>query len=134
MTPGSILVLGGGCFGLTAAIELRSRGWKVTLIDQGVLPHPDAASTDINKVVRMDYAADAQHTAMGLLSLERWKAWNARWGSDLYHEDGFLVMSQCEMQPGGFEHDSFHYLSGLGQALRRMDSAQLRQRHPIWNA
>jgi glycine/D-amino acid oxidase-like deaminating enzyme len=82
----------------------------------------------------MDYAADAQHTAMGLLSLERWKAWNARWGNDLYHEDGFLVMSRGEMLPGGFEHDSFHYLSGLGQALRRMDSAQLRQRHPVWNA
>ncbi len=134
MTPGSLLVLGGGCFGLTAALELRSRGWKVSLIDQGQLPHPDAASTDISKVVRMDYAADAQHTAMGLLSLERWKAWNARWGVDLYHEDGFLVMSRSEMKPGGFEHDSFHYLSGLGHALRRTDAAMLREKHPLWNA
>jgi glycine/D-amino acid oxidase-like deaminating enzyme len=134
MTPGSILVLGGGCFGLTAALELRSRGWKVTLIDQGALPHPDAASTDISKVVRMDYAADAQHTAMGLLSLERWKAWNARWGIDLYHEDGFLVMSRSAMQAGGFEHDSFHYLSSLGHALRRTDAAMLRDKHPVWNA
>lgn len=134
MTPGSILILGGGCFGLTAALELRSRGWKVTLIDQGTLPHPDAASTDISKVVRMDYAADAQHTAMGLLSIERWKGWNARWGIDLYHEDGFLVMSRGAMQPGGFEHDSFHYLSGLGHALRRTDAAMLREKHPVWNA
>ena len=134
MTPGSILILGGGCFGLTAALELRARGWKVTLIDQGPLPHPDAASTDISKVVRMDYAADAQHTAMGLLSLARWKAWNARWGIDLYHEDGFLVMSRGEMQPGGFEHDSYHYLSRLGHALRRTDSAMLREKHPVWNA
>lgn len=134
MTPRSILILGGGCFGLTAALELRSRGWKVTLIDQGALPHPDAASTDISKVVRMDYAADAQHTSMGLLSLERWKAWNARWGIDLYHEDGFLVMSRGAMQPGGFEHDSFHYLSGLGHALRRTDAAMLREKHPVWNA
>ena len=134
MTTGSILILGGGCFGLTAALELRSRGWKVTLIDQGALPHPDAASTDISKVVRMDYAADAQHTAMGLLSIERWKVWNARWGIDLYHEDGFLVMSRGAMQPGGFEHDSFHYLSGLGHALRRTDGVMLRERHPVWNA
>lgn len=134
MTPGSILVLGGGCFGLTAALELRSRGWKVTLIDQGALPHPDAASTDISKVVRMDYAADAQHTAMGLLSIERWKAWNARWGIDLYHEHGFLVMSRGTMQPRGFEHDSFHYLSSLGHALRRTDAAMLREKHPVWNA
>ncbi|MBL9182008.1 MAG: FAD-dependent oxidoreductase [Verrucomicrobiaceae bacterium] len=134
MMTGSILILGGGCFGLTAALELRSRGWKVTLIDQGALPHPDAASTDISKVVRMDYAADAQHTGMGLLSIERWKGWNARWGIDLYHEDGFLVMSRGTMQPGGFEHDSFHYLSGLGHALRHTDAAMLRERHPVWNA
>ncbi len=134
MTPGSILILGGGCFGLTAALELRARGWKVSLIDQGALPHPDAASTDISKVVRMDYAADAQHTEMGVRSIERWKAWNARWGVDLYHEDGFLVMSRAAMQPGAFEHDSFQYLSGLGHALRRTDSAMLREKHPVWNA
>ena len=134
MTPGSILILGGGCFGLTAALELRARGWKVTLIDQGPLPHPDAASTDISKVVRMDYAADAQHTAMGVLSIERWKKWNARWGIDLYHEDGFLVMSRGAMQQGGFEHDSFHYLGRLDHALRRTDSAMLREKHPLWNA
>jgi glycine/D-amino acid oxidase-like deaminating enzyme len=134
MTPGSNLILGGGCFGLTAALELRSRGWKVTLIDQGSLPHPDAASTDISKVVRMDYAADAQHTAMGVLSIERWKKWNARWGIDLYHEDGFLVMSRGAMQPGGFEHDSFHYLGGLGHHLRHTDAALLVENHPVWNA
>jgi len=90
----SILILGGGCFGLTAALELRTRGWKVTLIDQGHLPHPDAASTDISKVVRMDYGCDTQHTAMGERSIEGWRAWNAKWGEDLYHECGFLVMSR----------------------------------------
>ncbi|MBL9131941.1 MAG: FAD-binding oxidoreductase, partial [Verrucomicrobiaceae bacterium] len=134
MTPGSLLILGGGCFGLTAALELRSRGWKVTLIDPGVLPHPDAASTDISKVVRMDYATDEQHTAMGVLSIERWKAWNRRWGADLYHEDGFLVMSRDAMSPGGFEHDSFYYLRGLGHTLHRTDAAMLRDKHPDWNA
>ena len=32
---------------------------------------------DSSKVVRMDYAADEQHTAMGELSLRRWREWNA---------------------------------------------------------
>jgi len=99
MTSRSILVLGGGCFGLTAALELRARGWQVTLIDQGAIPHPDAASTDLNKVVRMDYSTDEQHTAMGELSITRWREWNRRWGRDLYHEDGFLVMSHDQMSP-----------------------------------
>jgi len=129
----SILILGGGCFGLTTALELRSRGWRVTLIDQGRLPYPDAASTDISKVVRMDYAADEQHTAMGALSVVRWSEWNARWGEDLYHESGFLVMSRDEMRTGGFEHDSYTFLTSRGHALRRMNAEALRDRHPAWN-
>ena len=110
----SILILGGGCFGLTAALELRARGWQVTVIDQGRVPHPEAASTDISKVVRMDYGNDEQHTAMGERSLTRWRAWNAKWGEDLYHEVGFLVMSRDEMLPGGFEHDSRQFLTARG--------------------
>lgn len=129
----SILILGGGCFGLTAALELRARGWRVTLIDQGPLPHPDAASTDISKVVRMDYATDEQHTAMGELSLRRWRDWNTRWGEDLYHEAGFLVMSRDTMQPGGFEHDSRQFLTARGHALRRTSADMLRELHPAWN-
>ncbi|MCB1276464.1 FAD-dependent oxidoreductase [Prosthecobacter sp.] len=129
----SILILGGGCFGLTSALELRARGWSVTLIDQGRLPHPDAASTDISKVVRMDYAADEQHTAMGEHSLIRWREWNAKWGEELYHEDGFLVMSRDELHPGGFEHDSHAFLQSRGHTLRRTSSAMLPNLHPAWN-
>lgn len=132
-SPSSILILGGGCFGLTAALELRSRGWKVTLIDQGSVPHPDAASTDISKVVRMDYAQDEQHTAMGELSIERWREWNAKWGEDLYNEVGFLVMSREDMRPGGFEHDSREFLTSRAHTLRHTTSEMLRDLHPAWN-
>ena len=130
----TILILGGGCFGLTAALELRARGWNVTVIDQGALPHPDAASTDISKVVRMDYAADEQHTAMGEQSIKRWRAWNARWGEELYHEVGFLVMSRSTMQPGGFEHDSHAFLTQRGHTtLRHTSAVMLGELHPAWN-
>lgn len=129
----SILILGGGCFGLTAAQELRSRSWKVTLIDQGRIPHTDAASTDISKVVRMDYGSDEQHTAMGERSLNRWREWNAKWGEELYHEVGFLVMSRETMQRGGFEHDSHAFLTSRGHKLRRTSAQMLRDLHPEWN-
>ncbi len=132
--PGSIAILGGGCFGLTAALELRRRGWRVTLVDQGALPYPDAASTDISKVVRMDYGTDAQHTEMGELSLAGWRAWNRAWGEELYHEDGFLVMTEAGMAAGGFEQDSFRFLTERGHALRQVDAALLRAAHPEWNA
>jgi len=134
MSSGSILILGGGVFGLTAALELRSRGWQVTLLDAGTIPHPDAASTDINKVVRMDYGADEQYTAMGELSIQRWREWNARWGEELYHEDGFLIMTRGDMEPGSFEHDSQTFLTARGHQLVRKDSTALRHEHPQWNA
>lgn len=128
-----VLILGGGCFGLTAALELRARGWQVTVIDQGTLPNPDAASTDISKVVRMDYGADEQHTAMGERSLERWREWNTKWGEELYHETGFLVMSREPLQPGGFEHASHQFLTARGHGLRRTTGEMLGELHPAWN-
>ena len=60
----SIVVVGAGIFGVTAALELRTRGWDVTVVDPGPVPRPVAASTDISKVVRMDYGADELYTAM----------------------------------------------------------------------
>jgi glycine/D-amino acid oxidase-like deaminating enzyme len=128
------LILGGGIFGLSSALELRTRGWQVTLLDAGSIPHPDAASTDINKVIRMDYASDDQYTAMGELSILRWHEWNTRWGEELYHEDGFLIMTRGDMQPGSFEHDSHVFLSARGHRLVRMNSALLQQNHPQWKA
>ena len=49
------LVIGAGIFGITTAIELHGRGFSVAVLDPGPLPHPLAASTDISKVIRMEY-------------------------------------------------------------------------------
>ena len=60
MSPSSsILIAGAGIFGLTAAWELRRRGWTVTVLDPGPIPRPSAASTDVSKVVRADYRVEA---------------------------------------------------------------------------
>jgi sarcosine oxidase/L-pipecolate oxidase len=46
----SVLIVGGGCFGISTAHHLLRRGYKdVTVVDRSdVLPAPDAASTDIS--------------------------------------------------------------------------------------
>src|SRR5882672_3676172 len=78
-----VLVAGGGIFGLTTAIALRERGCEVELVDPhlgpGPLPHPLAESNDISKVVRMDYGADEDYTALGEQALAGWRRWNAAW-------------------------------------------------------
>lgn len=131
----SVIIVGGGVFGMTAALELHARGWRVTVLDQGRMPHPDAATTDISKVIRMDYGADAIYTEMGEQSLSGWCAWNAAWHEPLFHQDGFLVMTRdAEMRPGGFEHDSYHFLRARDHELKRMRADDLRRDHPAWNA
>ena len=130
----SILIVGAGVFGLTAARELRARGWGVTVIDPGPVPTPTAASTDISKVVRMDYGADELWTELGRRSLARWREWNRAARKTLFHEDGFLVLSRDAMQPGGFEFESFHFLTARGERLERLDSPALSRRFPAWAA
>lgn len=130
----SIVIVGAGVFGLTAARELRARGWRVTVIDPGPVPTPTAASTDISKVVRMDYGADELWTALGRKSLARWAEWNAESGQPLFHNDGFLVLSREAMRPGGFEFESFKLLTAQGEQLQRLDSAGVARRFPSWAA
>lgn len=130
----SILIVGAGLFGVTAALELRRRGWAVTLLDPGPIPRATAASTDISKVVRADYGADEIYTSLGEASVTGWHVWNAQWGEALYHEDGFLLMRRDALQPGGFEHESLTLLQQRGHTLRRVDTADLRQSFPAWAA
>ncbi|MBI5801142.1 MAG: FAD-dependent oxidoreductase [Verrucomicrobia bacterium] len=132
----SIVIVGAGVFGLTAALELRARGWGVTVIDPGPVPTPTAASTDISKVVRMDYGADKLWTELGSVSLTGWNVWNLVdwWPDKLFHDDGFLVLSREAMQPGGFEFESFQLLTARDEKLERLDSAAVALRFPGWAA
>lgn len=130
----TVLVAGAGIYGLTAAIELRRRGHAVRLFDPGPLPHPLAASTDISKVVRMEYGADEDYMAAMEVALDRWRGWNARWPEPLFHETGVMFITRQAMRPGAFEGDSYALAQKRGHAVERMDSAKLRQRYPAWNA
>jgi glycine/D-amino acid oxidase-like deaminating enzyme len=126
--------VGAGVFGVSAAIALSSRGWEVELVDPGPLPRPEAASTDISKIVRMDYGSDELYSELMERALPLWREWNARWREELYHEDGFLVLSDGPLQPGGFEHDSLRTLEARGHAVVRLDSGSLADRFPAWTA
>lgn len=127
-------MVGVGVFGVSAASALASRGWQVDLHDAGPVPRPEAASTDISKIVRPDYGADTLYTELMERALPLWTAWNERWREVLYHQDGFLVLAKAAMRPGGFEHDSLRTLAARGHAVDRLDSRQLAARFPAWVA
>ena len=125
---------GAGVFGVSAAIALTSRGFEVDLVDPGPLPRPEAASTDISKIVRMDYGSDDLYSELMERALPLWRAWNTRWREELYHQDGFLVLADAPLRPGGFEHDSLRTLTARGHPVEQIDSAKLASRFPAWAA
>ncbi len=108
---------------MTSALELLRRGWRVTLLDPGPIPHAAASSTDVSKVVRSDYGSDEFYHELGEASLDGWHRWNHDWRRPLYHETGFLILSRGLMEPGGFEHESFRVLTERGRRPVRLAQA-----------
>jgi len=130
----SVIIVGAGINGVTSAIELKKRGYKVILIDRGPVPHPLAASTDISKAVRAAYGADEDYTALAERSIELWRKWNTEFGDDVYHQTGDLFLRQRPMQPGDFEYESCKLFEKRGHKFERINSAKLRERFPAFNA
>lgn len=126
------LVIGGGIFGLTAAIALRARGERVTVVEPGPIPHALAESTDVSKLVRAEYGADADYTAMGERALDGWRRWNAAWPAPPFVETGVMFVARAAMAPGGFEHESFALLTSRGHRLERLDARAIAARFPAW--
>ena len=125
-----VLIAGAGVFGVTAAIELRKRGHPVMLVDAGPLPHPLAASTDISKVVRLEYGADEPYTALAERALEGWRRWNRDLGL-LYHETGLLLLRRTPLSPGTLEQDSLEVVSRRGHRAELLDAEKVRARFPV---
>jgi glycine/D-amino acid oxidase-like deaminating enzyme len=131
------VIVGGGVFGLTAALELRARGYDVRLFDPGPLPHPRAASTDISKVIRMEYGPDETYMALMEEARRGWLAWNEEWMTEgvdrIYHETGVLMICRAPMGGGGFEHESWRMLLRRGHAPERLEAPAIAERFPAWS-
>ena len=129
------VVAGAGIFGVAAARELRQRGWNVTLVSPGPLPHPHASSTDRSKVIRMDYGADEELSRLAQEAMAGWESWNREcFPRPLFHRTGFLLLSRSPLEAGGFEWESLRSLARRGIPVHRLDAEALRQRFPAWNA
>jgi glycine/D-amino acid oxidase-like deaminating enzyme len=125
----SVVVVGSGVFGVAAAKELRRRNYDVTLLDPGPARRELAESTDISKIVRLDYGDDETYTRMTEDALDRWRSSSV---AKFFHETGVLFLSRSAFAPGGFEHDSYELLTRRGHRLDRLDRQALRRRFPAW--
>lgn len=128
------IVVGAGIFGITTALELKARGYHVAILDPGPLPHPLAASTDISKVVRMEYGTDEMYMEMAEQAYKGWLQWNMKLGEILFHDVGVLVLTNTPMSPGSHEYESYQLLLKRGHNPERLTSDTISRRFPAWKS
>ncbi|EIW80713.1 FAD dependent oxidoreductase [Coniophora puteana RWD-64-598 SS2] len=120
-TSRSVLIVGAGCYGLSTALHLLRRGYKdVTILDRAEhLPAQDAASTDINKIVRSCYN-DIFYTKLAREAISAWKS--GEWDG-CYHESGAVTL--CT----DYQRDT-SYLNDIDINSPLPDSVSVCERYP----
>lgn len=97
------VIVGAGVFGASTALHLAMSVPQATviLIDTASSPCPSAASSDLNKIVRADYA-DILYMKIALEAVDKWR--NDKLYAPWYHESGMLVADEVNMGRGSFEN------------------------------
>jgi len=134
MNTYDFLIVGAGIFGVTTAIELRRKGYTTGLLNPDTIPHSQAASTDISKVVRMEYGSSLDYMKMADRCIDGWKEWNDLFNTRLYHETGFLLLCKNNMEAAHqpFEYGSYHNLIKCGHRPQRLDEKSITKHYPVF--
>lgn len=134
LTKYDVVIVGAGIFGITAAIEMNSRGCNVAVLDPGPLPHPLAASNDISKTIRLEYGADEEMMILMERALAGWERWNAESADKLYHQTGSLMLTQEAMAAGTAAYEGYQMLLKRNHQPIRLNSDDIARRFPVWKA
>jgi sarcosine oxidase len=123
-----VAIVGGGIAGLASAWALAKRGHDVTLIEQGPIPNPLAASGDEHRMIRRGYgSADGYARTIS----EAFEAWEEMW-RDLGHSHlasrGVLAMSQSEGDDGEKFREGY---DRMGEAYELYEPEDAARRYPF---
>lgn len=103
----NVIVVGAGIAGLSTAWSLVKAGHAVSIVEQGPIPNPLAASGDHHRIIRRAYRAG---TGYGRLITEAYEAWDEMWtdlGENHLDARGFVCVSR---EPGD---EAEEYREGL---------------------
>ncbi|MFD2058831.1 NAD(P)/FAD-dependent oxidoreductase [Mesorhizobium calcicola] len=124
----NVIVVGAGIAGLSTAWSLVKAGHSVSIVEQGPIPNPLAASGDHHRVIRRAYRAG---TGYGRLITEAYQAWDEMWadlGESHLDARGFVCISR---EPGD---EAEEYREGLEEGnfpFELLEAAAAAQRWPF---
>ncbi len=90
----NIIVVGAGISGLSTAWSLVKAGHQVSIVEQGKIPNPLAASGDHHRIIRRAYG---KASGYGRLITEAYEAWDEMWadlGENHLDPRGFICVSR----------------------------------------
>ncbi len=129
-----IVVIGGGLFGLAAALESSRRGHRVRLFEATRIPAEKAASHDVSKALRHTYGEkSALYAPLVREAIDAWRELERATGRRLLHQVGFLALAS-NFAPGGFEFESAQWLARLSIRHEILDAAAISRRFPAFCA
>ncbi|WVR06914.1 hypothetical protein IAU60_003950 [Kwoniella sp. DSM 27419] len=119
-----VVIVGAGIFGMSTALWMLQDGkYNVTMLDKcGILPAPDAASTDLNKIIRSADYADPHLASLALEAVHEWR--KPEW-EGTYHESGVFALSSSTVAGGqSFVESASRNCKSLGLDITLVDGPQ----------
>ncbi|MFG2064556.1 NAD(P)/FAD-dependent oxidoreductase [Micromonospora sp. NPDC048871] len=118
-----VLIVGAGVVGLLTALECARRGDEVTVLDQGPIPNPAAASFDQHRVVRALHLGDPAATRAAAVLPGRWTELQGLLATPIYRRVGVLVVQSLTEAT-----DNLRLMRAAGIEGELLGPRQLRQR------
>jgi len=122
-----VTVVGAGAFGGWAALALRRRGARVTLVDAWGPGNARASSGGETRVVRATYGSRAIYTNMAARAMDLWRDCDAEAGGTLLRSTGVLWMFRVD---DGFGRASVEALRAAGLSIEELTVRDLGRRFP----
>lgn len=122
-----LIVVGGGVFGLSTALEAGRRRRQTLVVDRRAVPNAIAASYGPSRKIRSTYL-DPHYTGLALEAMAGWRQIEAETGKELYVAAGNLNVSHGEADA---HLDTLEANARRGGAkVRWLDAGDLRREFP----